>query len=130
MFADFIKNIAIENKNPLPIIGDGEQIRCFTWIGDVSRVIADFSFDDRAKNQVYNIGNPEPITMKQLAKYIHQGEEDLDFTTVKEYNDDVLVRIPDITKIINDLGFKPTKKVQDSIETCMKFIAETIGEAK
>ena len=65
-----------------------------------------------------------------MAKYIHQGEEDLDFTTVKEYNDDVLVRIPDITKIINDLGFKPTKKVQDSIETCMKFIAETIGEAK
>src|SRR6185312_660230 len=35
VFADFIQNIAINKLNPLPIIGDGSQIRCFTWINDV-----------------------------------------------------------------------------------------------
>ena len=38
VFADFIKNLIVEKKNPLPIFGDGEQIRCFTWIGDIANI--------------------------------------------------------------------------------------------
>jgi UDP-glucose 4-epimerase len=122
VFADFINNIVVEKKNPLPIIGTGEQVRCFTWIGDVSRLIAEFSFDDKTNNKEYNIGNPEPVTMKELAKLIYDGEEELRFDTVKKYTNDVLVRIPDISKATKDLGFAPTMKVRDSIELCLEYI--------
>ena len=60
--------------------------------------------------------------MKDLARLIHQGKEELKFKTIKEYNDDVIIRIPDITKASNDLNFTPTKKVKDSIKTCMEQI--------
>jgi len=120
VFADFIKNLVVENKNPLPIIGDGEQVRCFTWIEDVANLIGRWSFKERTNNETYNIGNPEPITMKDLARMIYQGEDELKFKTIKEYKDDVLIRIPDISKVERELGFKPTLKVKESIKVCLE----------
>src|SRR5258708_761137 len=36
VYADFIRMLVVEKMNPLPLIGDGEQVRCFSWIGDVA----------------------------------------------------------------------------------------------
>ena len=58
--------------NPLPIIGNGQQIRCFTWIDDVAQAIADHSFSSKTCRETFNLGNPEPITMIQLAQMIHE----------------------------------------------------------
>lgn len=120
VFADFIKNLIIEKKNPLPIFGDGEQIRCFTWIEDIANAIGEYSFESKTDNETYNLGNPEPITMKELARLIYQGTDELTFETVKEYSDDVTIRIPDISKATKELGFKPSKKVKDSVKVCLE----------
>ena len=122
VFADFINNIVVKKMNPLPIIGSGEQVRCFTWIDDVAKLIGEFSFDEKTDNQEYNIGNPEPITMKELALLMHEGPEPLEFETVREYADDVMVRIPDVTKAIEQLGFEPSVKVKESVDICLKHI--------
>ena len=119
VFADYIKNLIVEKKNPLPIIGNGEQIRCFTWIEDIASAIAKFSFIDKTDNKTYNLGNPEPITMKQLAKMIYNGEEELQFETVKEYADDVKIRIPCIDLAKEQLGFQPTVKVEEAVKICV-----------
>ena len=119
VFADFIQNLLIEKKNPLPIFGDGEQVRCFTWIEDIANAIGNFSFESKTDDEIYNLGNPEPISMKDLAKLIYQGKEELKFKTVREYKDDVIIRIPDITKAINELEFKITKKVKESVKECL-----------
>jgi nucleoside-diphosphate-sugar epimerase len=120
VFADFIKNLIVEKKNPLPIFGDGEQIRCFTWIEDIANAIGEYSFESKTDNETYNLGNPEPITMKELARLIYQGTDELTFKTVKEYSDDVTIRIPDISKATKELGFKPSKKVKDSVKVCLE----------
>jgi nucleoside-diphosphate-sugar epimerase len=128
VFADYIKNIVKEKKNPLPIIGDGEQVRCFTWIKDIAHAIGKYSFDDLTDNQCYNLGNPEPITMKELACLIYKEagrngliltDKELEFETTKSYKDDVLRRIPDITKAQKELNWKPTLKVQDTVRACL-----------
>ena len=119
VFADFIQNLLIKKKNPLPIFGDGEQVRCFTWIEDIANAIGNFSFESKTDDEIYNLGNPEPISMKDLAKLIYQGKEELKFKTVREYKDDVIIRIPDITKAINELEFKITKKVKESVKECL-----------
>lgn len=124
VFADFIKNLIFENKNPLPIFGDGEQVRCFTWIEDVAKAIGEHSFSEKTDNETYNLGNPEPISMKDLARLIYRGDEELKFETVREYSDDVIVRIPDVTKAIDELGFNPSKKVKDSVEVCVNEITK------
>ena len=125
VFADFINNILIKKLNPLPIIGSGEQVRCFTWIDDVAKLIGEFSFDDKTDNREYNIGNPEPITMKELALMMYDGEKTLEFETVREYSDDVMIRIPDVSRAIEELGFKPTLKAKESIEKCIAHIRDT-----
>jgi len=132
VFADYIKNIIHEKRTDLPIIGDGEQIRCFTWIGDVARGIAEFSFDERAENQIFNLGNPEPITMKDLANIIYEkarnhklinGNGDgLKFETTLSFQDDVRTRIPDVSKAKEVLGWEPTLKVSESVERCVELM--------
>jgi len=123
VFADYIKNILIEKKNPLPIIGDGEQIRCFTWIEDVASIISEYSFDDRAKGQAFNVCNVEPITMKTLAQKIYSytgNDTDLNFETTKNFKHDVLVRIPSVQKftdIFKEYAYQPVDK---SISICVK----------
>jgi nucleoside-diphosphate-sugar epimerase len=127
VFADYIKNIAFEKMNPLPIIGDGEQIRCFTWIEEVAQAIADYSFSDEAKNEVFNLGNPEPISMKQLALTIHKKAQELNlvfpgelkFQTVATYKNDVIVRLPDVSKAKRVLGWSANQKVEESITNCL-----------
>ena len=134
VFADYIKNIIVEKKTDLPIIGDGEQIRCFTWIGDVARGIAEFSFDERAENQIFNLGNPEPITMKDLANIIYDKAKNhnlingngngLNFETKMSFSDDVRTRIPDVSKAKNVLGWEPTGKVEESVDRCVGLMNE------
>jgi UDP-glucose 4-epimerase len=129
VFADYIKNIVKEQRTEIPIIGDGGQIRCFTWIGDVARGIADFSFDERAANQTFNLGNPEPITMKHLASIIYDQAREkhlisgngngLSFRTEKAFPDDVRIRIPDVSKAKEKLGWEPTLRVTESVERCL-----------
>ena len=104
----------------MPIIGNGEQIRCFTWIGDIANVIGKFSFDDITNNKVYNIGNPEPISMKELANLIYQGDDKLKFETTKDFKDDVKIRIPDISKAQKELNFEPTIKVKEAVKICIE----------
>ena len=122
VFADFITSLVVEKKNPLPIIGNGNQVRCFTWIEDVANMIGDWSFEDKTDNETYNVGNPEPITMKDLARLIYQGDDELKFETTKDYHDDVLIRIPDVSKIERELGFKPTVKVKEAIRRCLELV--------
>lgn len=133
VFADYIKNIIIERQTELPIIGDGEQVRCFTWIGDVARGISEFSFDPRAENQTFNLGNPEPITMKDLANLIYGSAKShglisanggLQFQTKLSFDDDVRMRIPDVTKAKEILGWEPTLKAAESVDRCVAEMAK------
>lgn len=139
VFADFMKHIVLEKKQVLPIIGDGEQVRCFTWIGDVARGIADHSFSEKVRNQAFNLGNPEPVTMKHLAKLIYDGAVErglvspadggLQFESKLSFSDDVRVRIPDVSKAADILGWKPTLTTAESIGRCLELVESEVTEA-
>lgn len=132
VFADFIRLIVKERQNPVPILGDGEQVRCFTWIDDVASTIAKYTFDARTDGQAYNLGNPEPRTMKELAVAIYEEsqargllpktDKPLQFTHKPIYNDDVRIRIPDVTKAIRELGFAPTHQMRDAVRLCLEHM--------
>jgi nucleoside-diphosphate-sugar epimerase len=122
VFADYITNIVEKRLNPLPIIGDGNQIRCFTWIDDIAEIIAQHSFSAQTLDQAYNICNVEPISMRELALKIYTAAgftDELAFNTVKEYANDVRVRIPSVDKLINTIGHYEFKNVDYSIKQCL-----------
>lgn len=133
VFTDFIDEIVVKRNNVLPILGDGKQIRCFTWIDEVASVIADYSTSDKTNGQSYNVANLEPITMIELAQKIRKIAEeefripftgDLTFDHKIAYNNDVRYRVPDVTKIKNELGWEAKMKVDDALRLCIKDAIE------
>jgi nucleoside-diphosphate-sugar epimerase len=133
VFADFINVIIGEKSKEIPIIGSGQQIRCFTWIKDVAKVIAEHSFAvDMIPDNVFNIGSTEPITMRGLAvKIANIGYKlglcdggPLDFKTTKEYKNDVEYRIPNISKLNSKIGSDwKTKNLDESLEECIMYFS-------
>jgi UDP-glucose 4-epimerase len=123
---DFVNHIMIKKMNPIPIIGNGEQIRCFTWIDDVSDIMLEHSFSEKSRNQIFNVCNVEPMSMKDAARIIYSlmgnNPKDLEFKTSTDYVHDVKVRVPSIDKLQKVLGpfnFVPTK---ESIRRCIQHI--------
>jgi UDP-glucose 4-epimerase len=128
VFADFIQRIVHEQQNPMLILGSGQQVRCFTWIEDVAEAIATHSFSSNTKNDDFNLGNPEPVTMLELAQRIYRlyyeliGREPtqpLTFTHVPSFADDVQVRIPAIDKAVKRLGWRPQVKLDEMLRRCI-----------
>jgi nucleoside-diphosphate-sugar epimerase len=126
VFADYIENIVVKKMNPLPIIGDGSQVRCFTWIDEVADAIATHSFGNETRNEIYNLGNAEPVTMKELANMIYEKagfDGELKFETVANYENDVMVRIPNVNKAKQFLNWEAKRKVSESIQECLNQFA-------
>jgi nucleoside-diphosphate-sugar epimerase len=123
---DFVNNIVIKKLNPVPIIGNGEQIRCFTWIDDVADIISQYSFTELTQNQIFNVCNVEPSRMKDVAKMVYSqtgGDPDsLEFITTTDYAHDVKVRIPSIDKLQQTLGPFEFVNTEESIRRCLKHL--------
>ena len=52
---------------PMTVFGNGEQTRAFSYIGDITPVMADAIEMPSAYNQVFNIGADQPYTVNELA---------------------------------------------------------------
>ena len=128
VFADFIQRLVVERQNPMLILGDGRQVRCFTWIDDVAAAIADYSFDPLTRNEDFNLGNPEPVTMRELAQRIYRLYHEmldrepavpLEFLPESIFADDVKVRIPAIDKARSVLGWQPRTDLDEMLRRCI-----------
>jgi UDP-glucose 4-epimerase len=128
VFADLIHKIVIKKQNPVEILGDGEQVRCFTWIGDVASAIADYSFLDITRDEIFNLGNPQRVTIKQLGQKIFEkalkrgaiaDTAKLSFTHEPVFEDDVRVRVPSIEKAQSMLHWNPTITLDEALDRCI-----------
>lgn len=115
---------AILNNEVIPIHGDGQQTRSFTFVSDtVSGILAALE-SDAANNQIINIGGNREINIADLARLIHQlsgTNEPLRLEMVpyqqisgRDY-EDVRRRIPDTTKAHDLLGFKAQVSLEQGL---------------
>jgi nucleoside-diphosphate-sugar epimerase len=95
---EFIKRLR-DGENPLKIIGNGEQRRSFCFVSDNVRLTLDLA-EGKTANDVFNVGNTEEISIKDLAEIIMKklGKEPR-FEFLPERKGDHLRRCPDITKL-------------------------------
>jgi len=115
--------------DPLPIFGDGNQRRSFTYIGDVIEGIIKLMVTKGAEGQVINIGNPNEITINDLAKLVIKktnSKSGIEYISYKKaYGsgfEDMSRRKPDITKIKRLINFTPTLNIEDIIEEIVEYM--------
>ncbi len=115
-------NKALDNEE-IEVHGDGQQTRSFTFISDHINGITRTVEMEVANNLVFNLGNTREISINELAKLIWRlvrGEEDtpkiklIPYSTFGKY-EDVMRRIPDITRARTLLGFEPEVDLEDGL---------------
>jgi UDP-N-acetylglucosamine 4-epimerase len=105
----FIKAV-LENRSPI-INGIGDSSRDFTFVEDVvqANLLAMFTEDTKAVNQVYNIAKGEQTTLNELFNILLEiAGKDITPTHGPERNGDIKHSLADITKAKQLLGYDPT----------------------
>src|SRR5207245_1615696 len=112
------------------------QIRCFTNIIDVADAIAQFSLCPEVENQAVNIGNPEPVTVKELAeKIVDLGRKlglldsnyELRFEHQPVYADDVKKRVPDVSHDAEDDKSSPIVQEMQAEYPGLRLLHNQLG---
>jgi UDP-glucose 4-epimerase len=105
---------------PLTVHGDGEQRRCFCHVSDVVRAMVDLMETESAVGEVFNVGSTEEITISDLAKRVREAagsESDIvrvPYEDAYEHGfEDMRRRIPDISKVGEVIGWRPTKSLSE-----------------
>ena len=109
--------------------GDGTQTRSFTWVGDVVWAMTALINEPRAAGEVFNIGNGEEISIRDLAT---QGvREDRAARSAVRYVpyeqafdrsfEDMPRRVPDISKIRRLLGYEPRVRLDGIIDSVIEY---------
>ena len=117
---------ALEGKDIL-IHGDGSQSRSFTWVDDVVNYLIKLA-EVKAYGEVFNIGQTEEISIKNLAELIIEKTNSNSQIMFKSHEEvfgkafeDPKRRTPGIDKIIEFTGMKPTKNIEFMIENIINF---------
>ncbi len=121
----FVK-AAIENK-PLKIFGDGSQSRVFCHVGDTVKAVLALAGNDKTIGEVFNIGGKGEISILELAKMIIDQTKSKSEITFTKYEDaysagfeDMVRRVPDISKLTNFTGWEPKLGLETIIEDVSK----------
>jgi UDP-glucuronate decarboxylase len=110
----------------LTVYGDGSQVRSLCYVSDLIDGIIKLYSADGLTGPI-NIGNPQPITMKDLAEEIIKQVGSNSKIIYKPLpSDDPLTREPDITKAKNLLGWSPKVNRADGIAQTIDYFKSII----
>ena len=117
---------ALNNKD-LTIYGDGSQTRSFSYVSDtVAGIIAMMNSE---YYEVFNIGNPYEMTVKELAETILKLTNSSSKIIFKPLpNDDPQQRKPDITKAKEKLNWEPKIDLETGLNTTIEWIKKELSK--
>jgi UDP-glucose 4-epimerase len=108
---------------PISVYGDGKQTRCFGWVGDVVRGMADLLACEKAEGQVFNLGATEEISINDLAAKVAAktgGKAKIEHITYeKAYEEgfeDMMRRVPSTEKAAKFIGYKATVGIDEILD--------------
>ncbi|MFH1621473.1 MAG: NAD-dependent epimerase/dehydratase family protein [Patescibacteria group bacterium] len=115
VYVDFYRKLFVERLPTIKIFGNGQQVRCFTWVEDIAEPIVNFLDDPHTSRETFNLGGKEPKSLIDLAETLlsighEKGLLPHDYApTIKTggtFNGlDVGKRIPSLEKVEKDLNW-------------------------
>ncbi|MDD6827113.1 MAG: NAD(P)-dependent oxidoreductase, partial [Oscillospiraceae bacterium] len=114
-----------KGQDPLHILGNGNQIRHYTYGGDLARGIRMCIESDKAINEDFNLSTPVSTTVKELATLIWQkinGDKPISFVSDTPYEYDVQKRVPSVEKAKRLLGFEADTDLSTTLDEVIPWI--------
>lgn len=125
---DIVQKI-YKGQDPLHILGNGNQIRHYTYGGDLARGIRMCIESDKAINEDFNLSTPVSTTVKELATLIWQkinGDKPISFVSDTPYEYDVQKRVPSVEKAKRLLGFEADTDLSTTLDEVIPWITNQI----
>ena len=117
---------ALRNEN-ITIYGDGTQTRSFSYVEDT--VAGIISLMNSTEYDVFNIGNPNEMTVGQLAeKIIKLTDSTSEIKYLELPNDDPKQRKPDITKAKTKLNWEPKVNLEEGLTKTITWVEEQLSK--
>ena len=116
------------NGEDLTVYGNGTQTRSFCFVSDLIEGIYRLLISD--KHEPVNIGNPNEMTIQQMADKILQATHSKSkILQVPLPEDDPKTRQPNITLAKNLLDWEPKVSLDEGLETTIKYFTEQLGSS-
>jgi UDP-glucuronate decarboxylase len=110
----------------ITVYGNGEQIRSFCYVSDLILGLIKLFFKVDCHYPI-NIGNPDPITMEDLAmEIIKLTNSKSKISHMPLPSDDPINRIPDISKAIDQLNWKPSVNRSEGLKKTIEYFSKEL----
>ncbi|RLP95743.1 NAD(P)-dependent oxidoreductase [Micromonospora sp. CV4] len=130
---DLVQKI-VKGQDPLHILGEGNQVRHYTYGGDLARGIATAIEHPAARNEDFNLSTAESTSVLELAELIwHKIKgSDVPFRYVcdEPFRYDVQKRVPDVTKAREVLGFTATTSLDVMLDEVVPWVSRAVAEGR
>jgi len=126
---DLIQKI-VKGQDPLHILGDGSQVRHYTYAGDLARGIVDAMEHPDARNDDFNLSTAQSTTVLELAENLWRRlRGDAPFRTVSDppFVHDVQMRVPSIDKARDVLGFEATTTLDEMLDEVVPWVVDAVA---
>lgn len=130
---DLVQKV-MKGQDPLHILGDGSQIRHYTYGGDLARGIVDAMASDAAHNDDFNLSTAASTTVLELAETIWRKVKgpDVPFRYISDdpYEYDVQRRVPATEKAERVLGFTATTTLDAMLDEVIPWIEQALADGR
>src|SRR3954463_10777344 len=116
----------LKGQDPLHILGDGSQVRHYTYGGDLARGIRLAMESEGAVDDDFNLSTAQSTTVLELAEWIwrkvHGAERPFRYVSDPPFEHDVQLRVPDTRKAAAILGFEATTTLDAMLDEVIPWI--------
>jgi nucleoside-diphosphate-sugar epimerase len=130
---DLVQKV-VKGQDPLRILGSGDQVRHYTYGGDLARGIVVAMEHEAARNDDFNLSTAQATTVLELAALIWRKIKgpDVPFRHVSDepFAHDVAKRVPDVAKARDVLGFTATTGLDEMLDEVIPWITQAVHDGR
>lgn len=127
---DLVQKV-LKGQDPLRILGDGSQIRHYTYGGDLAKGIVTAMAHPAAANEDFNMSTAESTTVRELAEIIWckiNGDRPLTLVSDEPFEHDVHRRVPSVEKAKRMLGYEATTTLSQMLDEAIPWIEQAVAD--
>lgn len=128
---DLVQKI-LKGQDPLHILGGGDQVRHYTYGGDLARGVVLAMESEAAYNEDFNLSTAQGTTVLELAEAIWRKIKGPDvpfrYTSDPGYEYDVQKRVPSVVKAKEVLNFEALTTLDELLDEVIPWIEMAVDE--